>query len=848
MPPQPIRRSPARTCCAVLALAGLALSLAELGTPTLEAQTVLRTDRGEGAGGLPGLWAYDASIAEGDEGARNLVFTLNLSEPSAHTVTVNVSTADSTATIAHGDFEAASLQITFAPGSVAESLSVKVFGDTTYEADELLLLRLTNAVGAVLADSEALGTILNDDLPAITVADTAMNEGNTGTRPMTFRVRLSAPAIAPVPFHYSLLDGTATAADRDYRNVARDTLFAPGQNQVLVEIPVNGDAFLEGNERFTLRVQAGPADAPAVRLAVGTILNDERTSFAKFIPPVARFVSGTLTPAWGDLDADARPDLPLYQNDGAEFVEMAGIRALLGNGNYHGAAWCDYDRDGDQDLVVMPYLNNSSSYNFTHLFENTPSGLVEVAPTKGMDIVGFGETPSWGDFNADGWPDVFMPFYSHVAPFQSFLYLNQGGGQFHEYSDSAGVSLRGLPSSLKPEGVGVADWNGDGSLDIYCASHLFLNDGDAHFTDVRAQVALPAMFDEGAQFVDFDDDGDLDLYLRTALGPTLYRNDNGHFTDASASLGIGAVAWGWGDRWADLDSDGDLDLIYFPPNAIVRLQLNDGDGTFSQDSSFTGVLNGSFLSAFADLEGDGDLDIAIGDYDRQIARNHLEQVPGAHSAFLKVRVEDEAGRLTAFGSTVRLRSLDDPRHPVQTRIVDGGSGYLGQDEYVITFGGVGSGAFDLEVSYPSRPGSPRVVGPTTNTLLHGIRPGQSGPMLVIVRPNGQVEVQSAVATAAVTPPLPRTLPTLSPASPNPARSVTRFDLTLAADGEVSLTILDLAGRRIRTLVRGAHRAGSSSVSWDLRDDSGRSVPAGLYFARLQRGEQGASIRPVVVLR
>ena len=848
MPPQPIRRSPARTCCAVLALAGLALSLAELGTPTLEAQTVLRTDRGEGAGGIPGLWAYDASIAEGDEGARNIVFTLNLSEPSSDTVSVDVSTADSTATIADGDFEAASIRLTFAPGSVAESLSVKVFGDTKYEADELLLVRLSSAVGAVLADSEAIGTILDDDPPAISVADTTLDEGNSGTQSMAFRVRLAVPAIAPLPIHYALLDGTATAADRDYQQVGGDMLFAPGQDQVVIDVPVFGDAFLEGNERFRLRVHAGSAESPVVHLAVGTIRNDERTSFLRADPPVAPHQGGTLTPAFGDLQGDGRPDLPLYLNTGSNFVEMPGIRSLLGDGNYHGAAWCDYDKDGDMDLVVMPYGGAENSNNFVHLFENTASGLVEVAPAAGMDIVGFGETPSWADFNADGWPDLFLPFYSHVSPFKSALYLNLGNGKFLEAADSAGISMRSVPAQLKPEGVGVADWNGDGTLDVYCASHLFLNDGDAHFTDVRAQVGLPAVFDEGAQFVDADDDGDLDLYLRTEQGPTLYRNDAGQFTDATASLGIGSVGWSWGDRWADLDADGDLDLIYFAPGAVAHLQLNRGDGTFEHDASFTGLFTGLTLSSFADIDADGDVDIAVGDYNRPIGRNQLNQVPRALSAYLKVRVEDDDGRLTAHGATVRLRSLDDPRHPVQTRIVDGGSGYLGQDEYTITFGGVGSGSFDLEVAYPSKPGSPSVVGPLTNALLHAIRPGMSGPMLVVVRPNGQVDIQEIVATAGVAPPLPRALPMLSPASPNPARGATRFNLTLAADGEVSLTILDLSGRRIRTLVQGGRRAGSSNVTWDLRDDFGRSVPAGLYFARLQRGEQGPSVRPVVVLR
>jgi flagellar hook assembly protein FlgD len=73
-------------------------------------------------------------------------------------------------------------------------------------------------------------------------------------------------------------------------------------------------------------------------------------------------------------------------------------------------------------------------------------------------------------------------------------------------------------------------------------------------------------------------------------------------------------------------------------------------------------------------------------------------------------------------------------------------------------------------------------------------------------------------------------------------------LALTADGDVALTILDLSGRKIRALVRGGRLAGSSNVTWDLRDDSGRRVPTGLYFARLQRGEQRASVRPVIVLR
>ena len=833
--------------------AGTALSLAILAVAIgasvgpRNSQAVRRSDPQGPAEGPIELWIDNARIPEGDSGSTTCMFTLHLSVPAADTVTVSVATFDSTATAADFDYEPVSLQVTFAPGSTAESLGVHVLGDRKFEPDEYFGVRLSEPVNAVLRNEEAIGTIVNDDLPPISVADTSVAEGDSLTHPLPFRVRLAQAVDVPVPFHYRTLDGTATVADNDYVPVSGDTTFEAGQDQVVIEVPIVGDKFLEGNEAFTLQIEA-PQDTAR---AVGVILNDERTWFEGFgtgVPPL-NYEVGTLPPAWGDLDGDGHPDTPLYLASGPNYVEMPNIRSLLGDGNYHGAAWCDYDRDGVMDLVVMPYDETGSPYNFVHLLRNTSSGLQEVAPALGMNIVGHGETPTWGDFNGDGWPDLFMPFYAHESPFRSYFYLNQGNGQFLECADSAGVALRGIPATLKPEGVAVADWNGDGTLDIYCASHLFLNDGHAHFTDVRAQVGLPLAFDEGAQFVDFDNDGDLDLYLRTANGPTLFKNTNGMFTDVTASLGIGTVGWEWGDRWADIDNDGDMDLIYFSPGPVAHLLLNNGDGTFEEDSSFTSVIPGYDLCSFADMDGDGDLDIVAGAYGRWFARNHLEQLQRASSSFLRVRVEDANGRLVEQGATVRLRSLDDSRHPVQTRIVDGGSGYLGQDEYTVTFGGVGSGSYNLEVSFPSS-GGPRVIGPAQNPLLGGIRPGESGAKLVVVRPNGMVTIQTRdQATAGVAPGLSAPLLDLRPPAPNPARQMTRLDFSAPVNGAVTLTIHDLSGRMVRTLVRDGRGADASGAAWDLRDDDGRAVPPGLYLARLVQKTSGrVSVRRVIVLR
>src|SRR6185436_6576534 len=234
-----------------------------------------------------------------------------------------------------------------------------------------------------------------------------------------------------------------------------------------------------------------------------------------------------------------------------------------------------------------------------------------------------------------------------------------------------------------------------------------------------------------------------------------------------------------------------------------HLLLNNGDGTFQEDAIFVGVIPNYDLCSLADIDGDGDLDIAAGAYGRRFARNHLEQLPRAETSFLRVRVEDDDGMLVEQGATVRLRSLDDPRHPIQTRIVDGGSGYLGQDEYTVTFGGVGSGRYDVEVSFPSTPEDPRVIGPAQNPMLGGIRAGEYGAQSITVRPHGQVTIQGRnLSNAGVEPPRTGPVLDLRPAAPNPARQRTRFDFSSSpGDGAVTLTIHDLSGRIVRTLVK-----------------------------------------------
>jgi uncharacterized repeat protein (TIGR02543 family) len=406
-------------------------------------------------------------------------------------------------------------------------------------------------------------------------------------------------------------------------------------------------------------------------------------SMGQLNPP---YYTGTVPPSWGDFDDDGFVDLPLYHNNAnGTFSEIPGFRTLLNNGSYHGISWCDYDKDGKLDLALLGYATIPTSSLLLH---QTGNGVFQdVAPAQGMSLNGaFGETAVWADFDGDGDEDLFAPYYSHIYPYKSFLYRNNGNGTFTDIATQAGVDLPNLPESLKPEGADAADWNGDGYLDLFCASHLFINDGTGHFTDIATQAGLPQAFDEGAMFLDYDNDGDLDLYVRRTDAPHLYRNDAGHFTDVTAVSGISETELLWGDSWADVNNDGYLDLLYFVRPEQGLLMLNKGNGTFVEDSTFRSLHVIGASSSWADYDHDGDLDVVTGNGPLTIYANQLNTQSGFENSYLRVRVLDANGRPNEHGASIRLHRLNGDRSQVLTRIVGGGSDYIARSEYTTHFG------------------------------------------------------------------------------------------------------------------------------------------------------------------
>ena len=180
---------------------------------------------------------------------------MTLSAPSGRTVTVNYATANSTA-VQPGDYTTTSGTLTFTPGQVVKTISVPVVGDPNDETNETYFVNLSGATNATIADTQGLGTIVNDDSPpSISINDVSLTEGNAGTATLTFTATLSVASGKTVTVAYATADGTATAP-ADYTAASGTVTFTAGQVSRPVAITVRGDTLDEFDETFAVNLSA----------------------------------------------------------------------------------------------------------------------------------------------------------------------------------------------------------------------------------------------------------------------------------------------------------------------------------------------------------------------------------------------------------------------------------------------------------------------------------------------------------------------------------------------------------------------------------------------------------------
>ena len=272
------------------------------------------------APGAPVITASDAAIDEGDSGTTNLVFTLSLSSPLAQPTTVAYGTQDLTA-VAPGDYASKSGTATFAANQVNTTVTVAVKGDLTQEATERFALNLSAPTnGAVIGDSQAIGTVSNDDTSIINVSDVTVAES---AKAASFTVSLTNPSDSTVEATYSTADDTAKAPGDYTSRKSLKVSFAPGEKTKTITVPVVDDKTTEQTERFSL-VLSAPTGGATLGKATGvaTVTDDDKPTVsvsgasvsegnagpqnAVFTISLSAPVSGQVKVAYATADESAR--------------------------------------------------------------------------------------------------------------------------------------------------------------------------------------------------------------------------------------------------------------------------------------------------------------------------------------------------------------------------------------------------------------------------------------------------------------------------------------------------------------------------------------------------------------
>lgn len=329
-----------------------------------------------------------------------------------------------------------------------------------------------------------------------------------------------------------------------------------------------------------------------------------------------------------------------------------------------GAAFFDYDHDGWLDIFLVNGTRFETKWPagaapVSRLYKNNRDGtFTDVTAAAGIARTGWGAGCCVGDFDNDGWDDLFVTYWGDCS-----LWKNLGNGKFVDVAAKAGVTTR-TKSGLKRHNTGCAfvDYNKDGHLDLFVANYidfdpktaplpesgpckykgllvacgppglqggkniLFRNNGDGTFADVSGPAGIlntAGTYGLGVVVSDFDNDGWPDIYVANdSSSSALYRNNHdGTFTDSAVEAGVaysadGKPQAGMGVSVADYDCDGRFDVLKTNfAGDTSSLYHNTGNGFFEDETFQSGLGKVTrFLgwgASFLDFDNDGWADILL---------------------------------------------------------------------------------------------------------------------------------------------------------------------------------------------------------------------------------------------
>lgn len=558
--------------------------------------------------------------------------------------------------------------------------------------------------------------------------------------------------------------------------------------------------------------------------------------------PVQSFYAGA---SWIDYDTDGRLDLfvvrgGLYHNDGnGAFTKIStsGIGLTTGIGN----TWADVDNDGDIDCMISGgntggsrfYMNNgngSFTQNINGPFANP------------INIRGWGS--AFGDYNNDGLADLFIAAAYNFANIKDSckFFINSGGGNFIRV-DSLSITDT-LDAFTVPS---WSDYDNDGDVDLFIGSgrvngslsrdYLFDNNhfpGTGPLFSRNNSMPLGTDLHDGQiwNWIDFDNDGDLDAFLTNYSGTTpttgyqneMYRNDNGTFVQLTVA-DVGPIVTDLGhslsNTWGDFDNDGDIDCIVtnenMEGNVYYESQIMQGSSVFitPQNEPFEAFPGDHFCATSADYDNDGDLDLFIsGNSDKGL---YVNSSPAKD--FINIKLIGMSSNKSGLGAKVRVKA-----HGFwQMREIAAQNTFNGMNMLNAHFGFGFTGPVALQadsilIEWPSG-----TIDLCTNVYVNSFYTAMEGQCLV---PAGVPGIQNDSGSLL-----------LEPVFPNPAMDLLTFNYYPATADPLKVSLTDESGNVILTKTVPFGSLGKNSASLDIKKLSG-----GLYTLNVVCGKKSGKAK------
>ncbi len=518
----------------------------------------------------------------------------------------------------------------------------------------------------------------------------------------------------------------------------------------------------------------------------------------------------------GDIDllVGGRTNFIFYRNDNGFFTDVTNQTGINFTGDcLKSVIWGDFNNDGWRDVYL------TSWYSGSRLYKNNGNGtFTNITVSSGINVpVNYQTTTAaWGDINRDGFLDLYICNYGNIegaGEQPNYFYKNNGNGTFTDITNSSGAK-----DSLykKPLSIVIFDYNMDGWQDIYISmdkyqrSTLFKNLGNETFQDVTVFSNTQCNFDAmGTAVGDYNHDGLLDMHISN--GPpgnaTFRNNGNGTFTNVAVATNTTINKECWGNSFIDYDNDGWCDLY---ASSAAGIDMCDVLYKNNSNNTFSNICFSIGIRDSTFTYG-----IAKGDYNN-------DGYPDIIATMSRDSVAHFYKNSTGSNNWIKLKCIGVQSNKdaigtivtsyaggdMNRQVILGGNSFLSCDDVELIFGlGTADRSDSIVINWTNGH-----IDRSYNIQKNGRYTAVEGSGVIGIEPISN-EVPFAYG--------------LFQNYPNPFNPTTKIRFSIPEAGYVTLKVYDISGREVKTIVNHSMSAGTYEADFDAS-----GISSGVYFYKM----------------